>query len=131
VEQGRLGDEMLHACFNLIEMTSRRDYANSRTGWRPAHKLEEMKTAGLRYVLVLADDDTEETGGAKTSETETDADVNAVDATAQDQAEGENAPRPMSEATRLKAFTSAMADYEEGCPVVYCYEIHLVPELQG
>lgn len=28
-------------------------------------------------------------------------------------------------------FTSLMPTYEEGEPVVYCYEIHLKPELQG
>ncbi|KAI5921064.1 acyl-CoA N-acyltransferase [Camillea tinctor] len=32
---------------------------------------------------------------------------------------------------RVKAFTSLMPTYEEGEPVVYCYEIHLKPELQG
>jgi hypothetical protein len=31
----------------------------------------------------------------------------------------------------VKAFTSLMPTYEEGEPVVYCYEIHLCPELQG
>lgn len=31
----------------------------------------------------------------------------------------------------VKGFTSLMPTYEEGQPVVYCYEIHLKPELQG
>ena len=31
----------------------------------------------------------------------------------------------------LRGFTSLMLTYEEGQPVVYCYEIHLKPELQG
>lgn len=31
----------------------------------------------------------------------------------------------------IRAFTSLMPTYEEGQPVVYCYEIHLKPELQG
>lgn len=31
----------------------------------------------------------------------------------------------------IRAFTSSMPTYEEGQPVVYCYEIHLKPELQG
>jgi len=31
----------------------------------------------------------------------------------------------------VKAFTSLMPTSEEGEPVVYCYEIHLCPELQG
>ncbi|KAI1444112.1 acyl-CoA N-acyltransferase [Annulohypoxylon stygium] len=31
----------------------------------------------------------------------------------------------------LRGFTSLMPTYEEGEPVVYCYEIHLKPELHG
>ena len=31
----------------------------------------------------------------------------------------------------LCGFTSMMPTYEDGSPVVYCYEIHLKPELQG
>jgi hypothetical protein len=31
----------------------------------------------------------------------------------------------------LRGFTSLMPTWEEGQPVVYCYEIHLKPELQG
>ncbi|KAI1341184.1 acyl-CoA N-acyltransferase [Xylariaceae sp. FL0016] len=32
---------------------------------------------------------------------------------------------------KLKGFTSLMPTFEEGEPVVYCYEIHLQPELRG
>ncbi len=31
----------------------------------------------------------------------------------------------------VRAFTSMMPTYEEGQPVLYCYEIHLKPELRG
>ncbi|KAL1859839.1 hypothetical protein VTK73DRAFT_7429 [Phialemonium thermophilum] len=31
----------------------------------------------------------------------------------------------------VRGFTSLMPTYEEGQPVVYCYEIHLKPELRG
>ncbi|KAK4136290.1 acyl-CoA N-acyltransferase [Trichocladium antarcticum] len=31
----------------------------------------------------------------------------------------------------IRAFTSLMPTFEEGQPVIYCYEIHLAPELQG
>ncbi|KAK4241180.1 acyl-CoA N-acyltransferase [Achaetomium macrosporum] len=31
----------------------------------------------------------------------------------------------------IRAFTSLMPTYEEGQPVIYCYEIHLQPELRG
>jgi N-alpha-acetyltransferase 40 len=32
---------------------------------------------------------------------------------------------------QILGFTSLMPTYEEGQPVLYCYEIHLKPELQG
>ncbi|KAL2133226.1 hypothetical protein VTI74DRAFT_2691 [Chaetomium olivicolor] len=31
----------------------------------------------------------------------------------------------------IRGFTSLMPTYEEGIPVIYCYEIHLHPDLQG
>ncbi len=31
----------------------------------------------------------------------------------------------------VRGFTSLLPTYEEGQPVVYCYEIHLKPDLQG
>jgi hypothetical protein len=34
-------------------------------------------------------------------------------------------------ASRIRGFTSMMPTFENGEPVVYCYEIHLRPELQG
>ncbi|KAI1431267.1 acyl-CoA N-acyltransferase [Xylaria sp. CBS 124048] len=40
------------ACFDLIEETSRPDYESSSIGWKPARKLSEMKSPGLRYILV-------------------------------------------------------------------------------
>ncbi|KAL1835768.1 hypothetical protein VTJ49DRAFT_6098 [Mycothermus thermophilus] len=35
------------------------------------------------------------------------------------------------ETNSLRGFTSLMPTYEEGQPVIYCYEIHLHPEVQG
>jgi N-alpha-acetyltransferase 40 len=34
-------------------------------------------------------------------------------------------------ASSIRGFTSFMPTYEEGQPVIYCYEIHLKPELRG
>ena len=31
----------------------------------------------------------------------------------------------------VRGFTSLMPTFEDGQPVVYCYEIHLKPDLQG
>ncbi|KAI1819099.1 acyl-CoA N-acyltransferase [Xylaria intraflava] len=88
VSAGGLNSVDLQACFDLIEETSRADYEASSAGWKPNRKMAEMKSAGLRYILVK-------------------------------DAEGV-----------VRGFTSLMPTYEEGEPVVYCYEIHLKPTLQ-
>ncbi|KAJ4416606.1 N alpha-acetyl-transferase [Neurospora sp. IMI 360204] len=91
VQSGKLSEEDLKACFDLIKETSYDDYQNSKDKWQPRKKMEEMKSPDLRYVLVKED--------------------------------GSNGS--------IRAFTSLMPTFEEGQPVVYCYEIHLKPELQG
>ncbi|CCC06560.1 unnamed protein product [Sordaria macrospora k-hell] len=93
VRSDKLSKEELQACFDLVKETSYDDYQNSKDKWQPRKKMEEMKSPGLRYVLVQ--DNKSENGGS------------------------------------IRAFTSLMPTYEEGQPVVYCYEIHLKPELQG
>jgi hypothetical protein len=90
VRAERLPEEDLAACFRLIEETSRSNYENSSWRWHPEKKLKEMRSPGLRYVLVKEID----TG-------------------------------------LIRGFTSLMPTYEEGQPVIYCYEIHLQPELRG
>ncbi|EGZ76079.1 hypothetical protein NEUTE2DRAFT_76150 [Neurospora tetrasperma FGSC 2509] len=90
VQSGKLSEEELKACFDLIKETSYDDYQNSKDKWQPRKKMEEMRSPDLRYVLV------------------------------KDGSSGS-----------IRAFTSLMPTYEEGQPVVYCYEIHLKPELQG
>lgn len=84
-----LSRDDFRACFNLIEETSSDDYRTYGEGWHPRQKTREMKSEGLRYILV------KNAGGD------------------------------------LRAFTSLMPCFEEGQPVVYCYEIHLKPELRG
>lgn len=83
-----LSREDFRACFDLIEETSSDDY-RAGGGWHPRAKTREMKSEGLRYILVK------------------------------------------NESRELRAFTSLMPCFEEGEPVVYCYEIHLKPELRG
>ncbi len=84
----------MDACFSLIESSSGDDYRNSSAGWHPEAKRKEMRSPGLRYVLVARDG-----GGGRDA---------AVD-----------------------GFTSLMPTFENGEPVVYCYEIHLSAGLQG
>ncbi|EAQ83071.1 hypothetical protein CHGG_10889 [Chaetomium globosum CBS 148.51] len=85
-----LSEPDFRACFQLIEQTSRADYENSTAGWNAKKKAIEMKSPGLRYILVKRKD-----------------------------------------TAALEGFTSLMPTYEEGQPVIYCYEIHLQPSLQG
>jgi N-alpha-acetyltransferase 40 len=94
----------LDACFDLIEETSGDDYRNSSSGWHPAVKKKEMRSPDLRYILVKAD--------AATGNTE----------------DGEADGRGND---RLCGFMSMMPTFENGEAVVYLYEIHLRPELQG
>ncbi|KAF6822852.1 GNAT family acetyltransferase NAT4 [Colletotrichum plurivorum] len=98
---GRLSDDELRACYDLVEHTSGADYRASAGGWKPAQKMREMRSPELRYVLV--------TGAA--SEGEGDGGTAA--------------------AGKIRGFTSLMPTFEEGEPVVYCYEIHLMEELRG
>ncbi|KAK1659859.1 acetyltransferase [Colletotrichum godetiae] len=51
----QLSQGELQACFDLIDYTSGADYRASKDGWRPSHKMKEMKSEGLRYVLVADD----------------------------------------------------------------------------
>lgn len=94
-----LSQAQMDACFNLIESTSGDDYRHSAAGWHPEAKRKEMRSPGLRYVLVTRDsgkeDDDDEAGG------------------------------------EVEGFTSLMPTFENGEPVVYCYEIHLSAGLQG
>lgn len=81
-------DPDLTSCLDMIDLTSGQDYRNSSMGWNRDAKLAEMKSPGLRYILVRDD------GGA------------------------------------MAAFTSFMPTYEEGQPVLYCYEIHLLDRVR-
>ncbi|OAA61555.1 Acyl-CoA N-acyltransferase [Cordyceps fumosorosea ARSEF 2679] len=87
---GHMPATELAACLALIERTSGDDY-RAGGGWDPAAKAAEMRSRGLRYVLVRHPDD----GG------------------------------------EVRGFASFMFTWEDDRPVVYCYEIHLAPELEG
>ena len=99
-----ISDADLDTCFNLIAETSQEDYEGSAGRWRPASKLKEMKSAELRYILVRATK-------APTS--------------------SPGHPDESDQGGEIRGFTSLMPTFEAGEPVVYCYEIHLKPDLQG
>lgn len=87
-----------------MEETSRKDYENSSVGWNEEAKREEMKSSELKYVLVEG----------------TDGEVKS------DEREGKEGKRG-----KLRGFVSMMPTFENGEAVVYCYEIHIKPYLQG
>ncbi|KAI1318212.1 acyl-CoA N-acyltransferase [Xylariaceae sp. FL0255] len=113
-----LNSEDLEACYKLIEETSRHDYEASTTGWDREKKIKEMKSPDLRYIIVRdldtrdEDENSEREGSSYSEEGDRD---------------GEERQRA---AMLIRGFTSLMPTYEEGEPVLYCYEIHLKPELQ-
>ncbi|KAK0384021.1 hypothetical protein NLU13_8110 [Sarocladium strictum] len=96
----------LEACYRLVEETSRPDYEASTVGWSEEAKRAEMKSADLKYVLLEGKDH-------KTREGD-------EDLSGQEKTPG-----------RLRGFVSMMPTFEEGEAVVYCYEIHVKPYLQG
>ncbi|KAJ0306198.1 hypothetical protein COL516b_004652 [Colletotrichum fioriniae] len=107
----QLSRSELQACFNLIDYTSGADYRASKDGWRPGHKMREMKSEGLRYILVKK------------------SDVSLPGAAAAGNDKSEEGEEVAEE--KICGFTSLMPTFEEGEAVVYCYEIHLLEELRG
>ncbi|EEP77897.1 conserved hypothetical protein [Uncinocarpus reesii 1704] len=91
------------ACFALLKYTSVEAYKNSRNGWSPAKKKAEMKLPDMRYMLLLRQSNEEES--QKTTEQSV-------------------------ENGNLGGMLSFMTTYEDGLPVLYCYEVHLAPRLQ-
>lgn len=93
----------LTACFELVRDTSAKDYRASAQGWDAGAKEREMRLVDLRYLLLCRAMNKEGDGG-----------------------KGEG---PGEEV--LVGFMSFMLTYEDGLPVVYCYEIHLRDEVKG
>ncbi|OJD19927.1 hypothetical protein AJ78_00121 [Emergomyces pasteurianus Ep9510] len=105
----------LESCFLLVKLTSSEMYKHSTTGWSPAKKKNEMKLLDMRYLLLVR----------STS-------PNIADDT---KSEPQNTPdkkklRHEPGRRELGGFLSFMVTYEDEIEVLYCYEIHLAPELQ-
>ncbi|KAL1847424.1 N alpha-acetyl-transferase [Paecilomyces lecythidis] len=100
------------ACFNLIELTSSNDYGNSSIGWSPSKKRKEMKLPDMRYMVLKKQDE---------SKPETTSSVES--------AKGDGTAPPGKDIAL--GFLSFMVTYEDGKEVIYCYEIHLAPAMQG
>lgn len=91
----------LEACFELVRSTSAVGYRASSRGWSSKEKLNEMKDKDMKFLIVR--------------ELESPVVHSALDA-------------PASE---VLGFLSFMLTIEDDLEVVYCYEIHLKPQLRG
>ncbi|KAK3057829.1 hypothetical protein LTR09_000904 [Extremus antarcticus] len=99
---GDLTKDELSQCLNLIASTSRQHYESSGWGWHPRRKTREMKEAEMRYLLVRSTVSTAPSGS-----------------------------EPVEEAD-IEGFLSFMLTHDSSppVPVLYVYEVHLVPRLR-
>ncbi|KAJ9292468.1 hypothetical protein DTO271G3_8740 [Paecilomyces variotii] len=102
------------ACFNLVELTSSNDYENSSIGWSPTKKRKEMKLPDMRYMVLKKQEKQEREMKSEVEEP----------------VKGNGGALHEGREMAL-GFLSFMVTYEDGKEVVYCYEIHLAPAMQG
>lgn len=110
----------LDVCFNLIAQTSQADYEASSMGWHPAKKRKEMRLPDMKYFLLLAIPGNESSQAAETVKS------NSFEGSS---GRGNDLREPHD--FEIKGFVSLMPTYEDGQRVLYIYEIHLQPSLQG
>ena len=91
------------ACISLLELTSRDHYHSSEKGWSRAKKLKEMGHPAMKYLL-----------------------LHRVPAAPLAGKEG----KPV-DLEQTGGFLSFMVTEEDRYEVIYCYELHLHPDLQG
>ncbi|KAL4810995.1 acyl-CoA N-acyltransferase [Aspergillus unguis] len=99
-------DIELDSCFKLIEETSSTAYTNSSMGWSPREKKREMKLPDMKYMILRQLDPKPDVVSDENQNVDSDG-------------------------GRFAGFISFMVTYEDGYEVLYCYEIHLTPEVQG
>lgn len=102
-------EEELESCYDLVNLTSGDDYRRLSVGWHPEAKRTEMRSPGLRYILVKG----RSTPRAKGEDDDVDY--------AGDEGRYEE---------EIRAFTSFMPTFEDNQPVIYCYEIHLMQDME-
>lgn len=113
----------MKACFRLVQETSAEYYRSSSGKWTPSNKKNEMRLPDLRYLLVKR--------------------VSPIETNVTHQEHFESIGKPTTcddvikvqengrDKSPVEAFLSFMFTYEDGCEVVYCYEIHLSASLRG
>ncbi|KAI9375002.1 acyl-CoA N-acyltransferase [Aspergillus egyptiacus] len=95
----------LNECFDLIELTSSAAYKDSSMGWSASGKRKEMKLPDMKYMILRR---RAESAGSANEEND-----------------GERS------SGEFVGFLEFMVTYEDGYEVLYCYEIHLMPGVQG
>lgn len=134
-------------CFSLIETTSSEDYKNSSMGWSPAKKRKEMRLPDMRYMVLRGPpqpsptpqrnhNNNSQTSTSTSTSTSITGDTSEVSSTSEPT---DTSPSPAAATTttttsphsEVLAFLSFMTTYEDGKQVLYCYEIHIHPSLQG
>ncbi|KAI9659727.1 MAG: hypothetical protein M1831_003625 [Alyxoria varia] len=102
----------LNGCFNLVKETSAAAYKASSKGWSDADKRKEMKELDMKYLMLR----TVSSGYPEPMGVHKAAEPQNIASKSDDQ---------------IAAFLSFMLTPEDDVEVVYCYEIHLKPDLQG
>uniref|UniRef100_A0A093Y2A4 N-alpha-acetyltransferase 40 n=1 Tax=Talaromyces marneffei PM1 TaxID=1077442 RepID=A0A093Y2A4_TALMA len=132
-------------CFSLIETTSSENYENSSMGWSPTKKRKEMRLPDMRYMVLRGPPQPSPTPQrnhnnnnnnqtSTSTSTGTTGDTSEVSSTSEPT---DTTPSPAGATTtssphsEVLAFLSFMTTYEDGKQVLYCYEIHIHPFLQG
>lgn len=148
-------------CFSLIEETSSEDYKASSIGWSPTKKRKEMRLPDMRYMVLRgparSPPITQRKGSFKKkkktvansppfirsgigggSDGDRDGENNSSSHGSREGSESADSPvtvvataKSSSPHTEVLAFLSFMTTYEDGKEVLYCYEIHIHPSLQG
>lgn len=99
----------LESCFKLIELTSSAAYKDSSMGWSASEKRKEMKLPDMKYMILRRR-------------------ATANIPNGYENVEGDD---QSSDTGEFAGFIEFMVTYEDGYEVLYCYEIHLMPEVQS
>jgi N-alpha-acetyltransferase 40 len=92
-------------CLDLVESSVADHYRASETGWSRARKTKEMRHPAMKFLLLLSSPCQDVKAG-----------------TGEEGAKGD---------VEFRGFLSFMITEEDGYEVVYCYELHLQPRVQG
>ncbi|KAI5288177.1 hypothetical protein KEM54_005416 [Ascosphaera aggregata] len=105
--------DIFEDCVRLVELTSGEMYRRSSFGWSMPDKKKQMADDEMRFLVLVR------RGLQRVEKDENDENLQELDLAAD------------NHFPRVGGFLSFMVTEEEGLPVIYVYEIHLHPALQG